>query len=82
MDTTNHPLIKKILKSKITKKNEEEPKTDMDVHATLSEKEQASVQRILLHLKKMQPGVRIKSYWRTSTTSSGEPVLIQVKCSF
>ena len=77
MDTTDCPSITKILKSEITKKNEEEPDADMDVHATLSEKEQASVQRILLDIKKNEPGVKIQLYWRNSTISSTVPVLIQ-----
>ena len=71
MATTDYPSITKIIKSGITKKNKKEP------DATLSEKEQASVQRILLHLKKNEPRVRIQSHYQNSTISSTVLVLIQ-----
>ena len=79
MDTTDYPSITKIIKSEITKKNKKEPDADMNVHATLSEKEQATVQRILLHLKKNEPRVKIQLHYRKSTISSTVlvPVLIQ-----
>ena len=52
----------KIMKSKITKKNEEESNADMDVHATLSEKEQA--------IEEEWSGDRLEIHYKTSSKAT------------